>query len=217
MSFPIRGMTKAANTGTLPRIASYSQGLGFRPMDRVRMQSATVLHGTGRMCPHPGSGRCDAKEQRVFLSLNVDCSCDHSGHCAIAVPSFLRSRMAANESARSGIDPDPEHGAVSYYSLICQLVLQVPWEPLSEAVVLRPNVGHACLIDSALAGGLGAVTHSRADHVPAHRTQRTILSRPRYCGLFESAISVRTKTRWCASNMAAITTAITPAHRNSSP
>lgn len=64
--FPVRRMTKAANDKTHLQIALHSQGLrvgahGLSPACKVQQLCLNYIGSA-----HPGSGRRDAKDQRIF-------------------------------------------------------------------------------------------------------------------------------------------------------
>lgn len=73
---------------------------------------------------------------------------------AIAVPSFLRSRMAANESAAVASIRTLNTAQISYNSAYPSVGFAGTLGALSGSSCAPPNSGSACLIDAALAGGL---------------------------------------------------------------
>lgn len=75
---------------------------------------------------------------------------------AIAIPSFLRSRMAANESAAVGSLRSLNTAEISYESAYPTVGFASTLAALStgDSTCNPPDVGGACLIDSALAGGV---------------------------------------------------------------
>jgi type IV pilus assembly protein PilA len=73
---------------------------------------------------------------------------------AIAVPSFLRSRMAANESAAVASIRTLNTAQISYYSAYPSVGFAGTLGALSGSSCTPPSSSGACLIDAALAGGL---------------------------------------------------------------
>lgn len=73
---------------------------------------------------------------------------------AIAVPSFLRSRMAANESAAVGALRTLNTAQISYNSAYPTVGFASTLGALSGTSCSPPSSSGACLIDTALAGGL---------------------------------------------------------------
>jgi type IV pilus assembly protein PilA len=72
---------------------------------------------------------------------------------AIAVPSFLRSRMAANESAAVGALRSLNTAQISYNSAYPTVGFASTMGVLGGTSCTPPSATGACLIDSALAGG----------------------------------------------------------------
>jgi len=72
---------------------------------------------------------------------------------ALAIPSFLRSRMAANESAAVGALRTVNTAQISYNSAYPTVGFSSSLTALSGTSCSPPNSGSACLIDSALAAG----------------------------------------------------------------
>jgi type IV pilus assembly protein PilA len=72
---------------------------------------------------------------------------------AIAVPSFLRSRMAANESAAVAALRTLNTAQISYSSAYPSVGFAGTMGALAGTSCNPPNSGGACLIDTALAGG----------------------------------------------------------------
>src|ERR1035438_2590337 len=73
---------------------------------------------------------------------------------AIAVPSFLRSRMAANESAAVGALRTLNTAQISYTSAYPTVVFASTLGALAGTSCSPPSSSGACLIDTALAGGV---------------------------------------------------------------
>jgi len=73
---------------------------------------------------------------------------------AIAVPSFLRSRMAANESAAVGALRTLNTAQVSYNSAYPSVGYASTLTALGGSSCAPPSSSSACLIDTSLAGGL---------------------------------------------------------------
>jgi type IV pilus assembly protein PilA len=73
---------------------------------------------------------------------------------AIAIPSFLRSRMAANESAAVASLRTLNTAQVSYNSAYPSVGYAATLPALGGASCTPPSSTGACLIDTALAGGL---------------------------------------------------------------
>jgi type IV pilus assembly protein PilA len=73
---------------------------------------------------------------------------------AIAVPSFLHSRMAANESAAVASLRTLNTAQISYNSAYPSVGFAGTLGALSGSSCTPPNSGSACLIDAALAGGV---------------------------------------------------------------
>jgi type IV pilus assembly protein PilA len=73
---------------------------------------------------------------------------------AIAIPSFLRSRMAANESAAVASLRTLNTAQVSYNSAYPSVGYAASLPALGGTSCTPPNSTGACLIDTALAGGL---------------------------------------------------------------
>lgn len=73
---------------------------------------------------------------------------------AIAVPSFLRSRMAANESAAVGALRTLNTAQISYNSAYPTVGFASTLGALSGTSCSPPSSSGACLIDTALASGL---------------------------------------------------------------
>jgi type IV pilus assembly protein PilA len=73
---------------------------------------------------------------------------------AIAVPSFLRSRMAANESAAVGALRTLNTAQVSYNSAYPTVGFASTLGALAGTSCSPPTSSGACLIDTALAGGV---------------------------------------------------------------
>jgi type IV pilus assembly protein PilA len=73
---------------------------------------------------------------------------------AIAVPSFLRSRMAANESAAVGALRSLNTAQISYNSAYPTVGFASTLGALSGTSCTPPSSTGACLIDTALAGGV---------------------------------------------------------------
>src|SRR5271169_5956384 len=72
---------------------------------------------------------------------------------AIAVPSFLRSRMAANESAAVAALRTLNTAQISYSSAYPSVGFAGTMGALAGTSCNPPSSGGACLIDTALAGG----------------------------------------------------------------
>ena len=72
---------------------------------------------------------------------------------ALAIPSFLRSRMAANESAAVGALRTVNTAQISYNSAYPSVGFSSTLTALSGTSCNPPDSSSACLIDSALAGG----------------------------------------------------------------
>jgi len=73
---------------------------------------------------------------------------------AIAIPSFLRSRMAANESAAVGALRTLNTAQITYDSAYPTIGFASTLGALSGTNCTPPSSTSACLIDSALAGGV---------------------------------------------------------------
>lgn len=73
---------------------------------------------------------------------------------AIAVPSFLRSRMAANESAAVGALRTLNTAQISYSSAYPTIGFAGTLGALAGTSCSPPSSSGACLIDTALAGGV---------------------------------------------------------------
>ena len=73
---------------------------------------------------------------------------------AIAVPSFLRSRMAANESAAVGALRTLNTAQISYSSAYPTVGFASSLGALAGTSCSPPSSTGACLIDTALAGGV---------------------------------------------------------------
>lgn len=73
---------------------------------------------------------------------------------AIAVPSFLRSRMAANESAAVGALRTLNTAQISYNSAYPTVGFASTLGALAGTSCSPPSSSGACLIDTALAGGV---------------------------------------------------------------
>jgi prepilin-type N-terminal cleavage/methylation domain-containing protein len=73
---------------------------------------------------------------------------------AIAIPSFLRSRMAANESAAVAALRTLNTAQVSYSSAYPTVGYASTMSALAGTSCAPPSSTGACLIDTALAGGL---------------------------------------------------------------
>jgi|SRR3984957_3165655 type IV pilus assembly protein PilA len=72
---------------------------------------------------------------------------------AIAIPSFLRSRMAANESAAVASVRTLNTAEISYNSAYPSVGYSATMAALSGTTCTPPSSAGACLIDTALAGG----------------------------------------------------------------
>jgi prepilin-type N-terminal cleavage/methylation domain-containing protein len=72
---------------------------------------------------------------------------------AIAIPSFLRSRMAANESAAVGALRTLNTAQVSYSSAYPTVGYASSMSALAGTSCMPPSSSGACLIDTTLAGG----------------------------------------------------------------
>jgi type IV pilus assembly protein PilA len=73
---------------------------------------------------------------------------------AIAIPSYLRSRMAANESAAVAAIRTLNTAQISYSSAYPTVGYASTLTALGGASCTPPTTGSACLIDTTLAGGL---------------------------------------------------------------
>jgi len=73
---------------------------------------------------------------------------------AIAVPSFLRSRIVANESAAVGSLRTLNTAQISYESAYPTVGYAATLGALAGTSCAPPSSGGACLIDTALAGGV---------------------------------------------------------------
>lgn len=73
---------------------------------------------------------------------------------AIAVPSYLRSRMAANESAAVASVRTLNTAQVSFNSAYPTVGFAATMTALGGTTCTPPNSASACLIDTQLAGGL---------------------------------------------------------------
>ena len=72
---------------------------------------------------------------------------------ALAIPSFLRSRMLANESAAVSALRTVNTAQISYNSVYPSVGFASSLTPLAGTSCNPPSSGSACLIDTALAAG----------------------------------------------------------------
>jgi hypothetical protein len=122
------GIGKAANEESGRRIALHSQGLTIR------------LEG-----PSPA---CKVQESRWDLI-----GCGRLIIAAVAVPSFLRSRMAANESAAAASIRTLNSAQISYNSAYPTVGYASTLGALGGTSCTPPSATSGCLIDTVLAGG----------------------------------------------------------------
>jgi len=152
-----RGMTKEANEEPGLRIALHFQGLRVR-VDKTESgtQSATVVMELD-MCSSrivirdQGDAMRRAKgfsliELLIVVAIILIIA-------AIAIPSFLRSRMAANESAAAASIRTLNTAQISYNSAYPTVGYAGTLGALAGTSCSPPSSSSACLIDTVLAGG----------------------------------------------------------------
>jgi type IV pilus assembly protein PilA len=148
-------MTKAANKGTRLRIAPYSQGLrvgtdGLSPARKMQQFCMEL----GRMCLIRDQGDAMRRTKGFSLIELLIVVAIILVIAAIAVPSFLRSRMAANESAAVASIRTLNTAQISYYSAYPTVGYAATLGALAGTSCAPPSSSGACLIDTALAGGV---------------------------------------------------------------
>src|ERR1035441_6495410 len=106
-------------------------------------------------CAHPGSGRCDAKGGGVSLIELLIVAALILIIAAIAVRSFLNSRMAANESAAVGALRTLNTAQISYNTAYATVGYAANLTALAGDCTgsTVPSPSSACLIDSVLQSG----------------------------------------------------------------
>jgi len=118
------------------------------------MQSATVLLELSRMCLIRDQGDAMRRTEGFSLVELLIVVAIILVIAAIAVPSFLHSRMAANESAAVASLRTLNTAQISYNSAYPTVGFAGTLGALAGASCTPPNSSSACLIDTALAGGV---------------------------------------------------------------
>jgi type IV pilus assembly protein PilA len=148
-------MTKAANKGTQLRIAWHSQGLrvgtdGLSPACKVQQFCMEL----GRMCLIRDQGDAMRRTKGFSLIELLIVVAIILIIAAIAVPSFLRSRIAANESAAVASLRTLNTAQISYNSAYATVGFAGTLGALAGTSCTPPDSSSACLIDTQLAAGL---------------------------------------------------------------
>src|SRR6266853_6623233 len=119
------------------------------------MQSATVLHGTGRMSLIRDQGDAMRRTKGFSLIELLIVVAIILVIAAIAIPSFLHSRMAANESAAVAAIRTLNTAQISFNSAYPTVGFASTLAVLGDsgAGCAPPTPTNACLIDANLAGG----------------------------------------------------------------
>ena len=127
---------------------------GWCGWSKSGMKNATVsLDPIG--CAQPGSGRCDAKGQAFSRIQLVDLVAIILIIAAIAVPSFLNSRMAANESSAVSLLHTRTQRRFQYTTTYATVGYAANLTALAGTCTgsTVPTSTSACLIDSVLESG----------------------------------------------------------------
>jgi type IV pilus assembly protein PilA len=146
-------VTKVASQQNEGRIALHLKDLEFALLRPMRHAKCNGITGNVIGWAHPGLGDAMRRTKGFSLIELLIVVAIILVIAAIAVPSFLRSRIAANESAAVAAVRTLNTAQISYNSAYPSVGFASTLSALSGTSCAPPTSTGACLIDTALAGG----------------------------------------------------------------